>query len=170
LVLPSFLDNHDMNRFLFAAEGDLRRLQVAALVQFLLPGPPVIYYGTEVGLSQNRALGRLEEARLPMPPRERWDHELREFYRALIRLRRGAIPCGALLELRWVNDEWRSAVWRIGAFELLVNCGPERSFPVGGAEIALATGAPATPCLLAGQLTLPAWSAALLRHPGDSVR
>ncbi len=61
LVLPSFLDNHDMNRFLVAAEGDVRRLKVAAMVQFLLPGPPIIYYGTEVGLSQNRPLGRLEE-------------------------------------------------------------------------------------------------------------
>ncbi len=43
LVLPSFLDNHDMNRFLWVARGDVRRLKLAALLQFMLPGPPVLY-------------------------------------------------------------------------------------------------------------------------------
>ncbi len=68
---PSFLDNHDMNRFLWAAGGDQRRLRMAALCQFTLSGPPVIYYGTEVGLSQERDVrqdgrGLPEESRLPM--------------------------------------------------------------------------------------------------------
>ncbi len=66
LVLPSFLDNHDMNRFLWSVGGDTRRLKLAALCQFTLPQPPIVYYGTEVGLSQRQAVGRLEEARLPM--------------------------------------------------------------------------------------------------------
>lgn len=56
LVLPSFLDNHDMNRFLWVARGDVRRLKLAALLQFMLPGPPVIFYGTEVGVTQLRDL------------------------------------------------------------------------------------------------------------------
>jgi glycosidase len=168
LVLPSFLDNHDMNRFLVAAAGDLRRLKMAALVQFLLPGPPIIYYGTEVGLSQDRPLGRLEEARLPMPPPEQRDHGLQEFYRALIRLRREVNPWRVRAELQSVDDKARSAVWRIGPFELLVNCGDEdRRFSVGEAKLELATCAiPAGSCLPAGQLLLPAWSAAVLRHPG----
>jgi glycosidase len=68
---PSFLDNHDMNRFLWAANGDFRRLILAALCQFTLSAPPVIYYGTEVGLSQERDVrqggyGLPEESRLPM--------------------------------------------------------------------------------------------------------
>jgi glycosidase len=37
----SFLDNHDMNRFLFVAGGDARRLKLAALCQFAL-GPPCL--------------------------------------------------------------------------------------------------------------------------------
>jgi glycosidase len=163
LVLPSFLDNHDMNRFLVAADGDLRRLQVAALVQFLLPGPPVVYYGTEVGLGQERPLGRLEEARLPMPPRRRWDAGLWAFYGALVRLRREAEPWRALLELQRLDDGSRSATWRLGAFELVVNLGEESRFAVGGAALRLAACGPATPALQAGQLTLPAWSAAVLR-------
>jgi glycosidase len=94
---PSFLDNHDMNRFLWAAQGDLRKLRLAALCQFSLAGPPLIYYGTEVGLSQERdvrqgSFGRPHESRLPML----WDEngvqlqnsQLFDYYRRLIDVRR----------------------------------------------------------------------------------
>jgi glycosidase len=89
---PSFLDNHDMNRFLWAAQGDQRRLRLAALCQFSLAGPPIVYYGTEAGLSQARdvrqaGFGRLEEARLPMVWEGEQDAALRDFYRRLIALR-----------------------------------------------------------------------------------
>ena len=95
-VLPSFLDNHDMNRFLWVAGGDARRLLLAALCQFTLPHPPVIYYGTEVGLSQWHDLEypdgsrRMEEARVPMVWDARQDHAMLVFYRHLIALRRAA--------------------------------------------------------------------------------
>jgi glycosidase len=164
LVLPSFLDNHDMNRFIVAADGDPRRLKLAALVQFLLPGPPIIYYGTEVGLSQNRPLGRLEESRLPMPPLEQWDQELRDFYRALIQFRRDAAPCGSLPELLWVDDESRSAAWRIGSLQLVVNCGEARVFSMGSAVPRFTTFTSDSGPPLAGSLSLPAWSAAVLSH------
>ncbi|MFN3742663.1 MAG: alpha-amylase family glycosyl hydrolase [Anaerolineales bacterium] len=90
---PSFLDNHDMNRFLWAAQGDRRRLKLAALCQFTLAGTPIIYYGTEVGLSQKRDVrqgrrGVPEEARLPMLWGEAQDTDLLSFYRQLIALRR----------------------------------------------------------------------------------
>ncbi len=95
---PSFLDNHDMNRFLWAAgssvdrELALRRLKLAALCQFTLAGPPVIYYGTEVGLSQERDVrqgsrGVPEEARLPMLWDSAQDTDLLAFYRDLAALR-----------------------------------------------------------------------------------
>lgn len=93
-TLPSFLDNHDMNRFLWIAGGDVRHLKMAALLQFTLPHPPVIYYGTEVGLSQHHDLEypdgsrRMEESRLPMPWGAEQDSELLGFYRRLIALRR----------------------------------------------------------------------------------
>ena len=51
-ALLSFLDNHDMNRFLFEASGDKKRLQQAAEIQFAQTCPPIIYYGTEFGMSQ----------------------------------------------------------------------------------------------------------------------
>jgi len=90
----SFLDNHDMDRFLFVAGGDVERLKLAALCQFTLNGPPTIYYGTEVGLSQEHDIaaagfGGDAEARRDMPwDRRAWDHDLLAFYRALIHLRR----------------------------------------------------------------------------------
>lgn len=93
-VLPSFLDNHDMNRFLWVVRGDIRRLKLAALCQFTLPHPPIVYYGTEVGLSQQRDVrysdgsGHPEESRLPMLWGEAQDRDLLDFYRQLIRLRR----------------------------------------------------------------------------------
>jgi cyclomaltodextrinase len=90
---PSFLDNHDMNRFLWVARGDIRKLKLAALCQFTLAGTPVIYYGTEVGLSQNNDVmqnGRAihEEARLPMLWGEHQDRDLFAFYKELIILRK----------------------------------------------------------------------------------
>jgi cyclomaltodextrinase / maltogenic alpha-amylase / neopullulanase len=90
---PSFLDNHDMNRFLWAAQGDQRKLMLAALCQFSLSGPPVIYQGTEVGLSQVRdvrqgTLGIPEESRLPMLWDDEQDQLLLAFYKRLIALRR----------------------------------------------------------------------------------
>ena len=94
LVMPSFLDNHDMNRFLWVVGGDTRRLKLAALCQFTLPNPPIVYYGTEVGLSQARDVrsadgsGHPEESRLPMPWGPAQDTALLEFYRRLIGFRR----------------------------------------------------------------------------------
>jgi glycosidase len=94
---PSFLDNHDMNRFLWAANGEIKRLRLAALCQFTLTGPPVIYYGTEVGLSQVRdvrqgELGIPEESRLPMLWGDEQDHVLHSYYQRMIHLRNELSP------------------------------------------------------------------------------
>jgi len=91
---PSFLDNHDVNRFLWLADGDKRKLKLAALCQFTLGGPPIVYYGTEVGLSQHRDMrqpdGRhhMAEARLPMVWGDDQDADLLAYYRWLIHFRR----------------------------------------------------------------------------------
>jgi cyclomaltodextrinase len=93
---PSFLDNHDMNRFLWAAGGDLRLLRLVALCQFTLSGTPVIYYGTEVGLSQERDVrqdgrGLPEESRLPMRWGNEQDIDLFDYFRKLIALRKSYV-------------------------------------------------------------------------------
>ena len=90
-IRPSFLDNHDEARFLHIAGDDKARLRVAALIHYTLAGPPIVYYGTETGLSQERPMeqdGRniFEECRLPMNW-ETADASLQDYYRRLNSLR-----------------------------------------------------------------------------------
>lgn len=92
-LLPTFLDNHDMNRILWSAAGDKRRLKLAALCQFTQAAPPIIYYGTEVGVTQERDVQQggwaiLEESRTPMQWGDEQDRDLLAFYRDLIHFRR----------------------------------------------------------------------------------
>ncbi|WP_157981375.1 alpha-amylase family glycosyl hydrolase [Cognatilysobacter tabacisoli] len=51
--MPTFVDNHDVDRFL--ASGDEAGLKQALLAMLTLPGIPTIYYGTEQGLREQRA-------------------------------------------------------------------------------------------------------------------
>jgi glycosidase len=68
------LDNHDMHRFLWLAQGDTRRLKLALTFLMTLPGFPILYYGTEVGLSQRTGPpGKDAHSREPMP----WGNEQR---------------------------------------------------------------------------------------------
>jgi glycosidase len=52
-LMPSFVDNHDVNRFL--ADGSEAGLKQNLLLIMTLPGIPVIYYGTEQGFTEQRA-------------------------------------------------------------------------------------------------------------------
>ena len=68
---PTFIDNHDMNRFFFAAEENLESLHAALKLLYLLPEAPIVYQGTELPLSQKKSIHDKEaigfdEARLPM--------------------------------------------------------------------------------------------------------
>lgn len=86
----TFLDNHDMERFLFRCGDDVDKLEKAANLQFSLKTPTIIYYGTEIGMSQYRSFSVFTSygdimAREPM----RWDEsrqntDLFKFYQKLI--------------------------------------------------------------------------------------
>lgn len=106
------LDNHDMHRFLWLAMNDPARLALAAFCQMTLPGAPIIYYGTEVGLSQiDGPYGQDVYARMPMLWGEAQDSTLHALYSALIHLRtqyislrRGSLqPLGVALETDTVS-------------------------------------------------------------------
>ncbi len=56
---PAFLDNHDMDRFLYAAAGDTRRLRMGLLLLALWPQPIIVYYGTERGLMQTESAEKI---------------------------------------------------------------------------------------------------------------
>ncbi len=89
-VLPSFLDNHDMDRFSYIMENDSAALKRAAAAQFRLPNPPVILYGTEVGLRQRVSTrgNTLDVSRVPMAWGAEQDEDLLAFYQEQIKLRK----------------------------------------------------------------------------------
>lgn len=49
--LGTFLDNHDMIRFMSDCNGDLGKLEIASAFLLAARGMPTIYYGTEVGMT-----------------------------------------------------------------------------------------------------------------------
>lgn len=51
-LMPTFVDNHDVDRFL--AQSNVASLRQALLAMFTVPGIPVIYYGTEQGMTGQR--------------------------------------------------------------------------------------------------------------------
>jgi glycosidase len=108
LGLATLLDNHDMNRFLWMAGGDKRRLKLAATLLMTSPGAPVVYYGTEVGLTQRYdAVVENAEARLPMLWGDERDTDLLGHFQRLGRLRAQspALRRGTRRTLRAEGDE-----------------------------------------------------------------
>lgn len=93
-VLPAFLDNHDMNRFLYEAKNKKERLRLAAELQFQQRHPPIIYYGTEVGLSQSHSIvgSHGDLAARQMMPWKNQDKELLAFFVDLIHRRGDRYP------------------------------------------------------------------------------
>ena len=90
--LPTFIDNHDMNRFLYDAGQNREKLMAALEFQFRLPQPPILYYGTETGLSHTESVSAHVpfsdlQARKPMP----WhnlDNKMIAFVKDLITARK----------------------------------------------------------------------------------
>jgi len=79
------LGSHDTPRILTVLDGDEDRLKLAVFLLLIWPGTPCVYYGDEVGLEG----GRDPENRRAMPWNEKtWKHDLLEYYRRLINLRR----------------------------------------------------------------------------------
>lgn len=117
---PVFLDNHDMNRFLFAAGDKVGRLRLALCWLYLMPGQPLVYFGTESALSQAmsihdpEAIG-FDQSRLPMNWDETAEHQdLANLIRSLSALRE-KFP--SLTEAEWqllnFDDERETALWRV---------------------------------------------------------
>jgi len=90
--LPTFLDNHDMDRFLFFCRNDKELLKKAARFQFSIDQPAIMYYGTETGMTQSTSMWKMKshgdlQARQPM----NWknpDTKLQSFYKKLIMQKR----------------------------------------------------------------------------------
>lgn len=89
----TFFDNHDMDRFLYVANQDKDRLKMALLCLMTLPHAPVIYYGTEIGMSQevskeDGGFGGDHVIRANMIWDEQsWDLDIHDFTKQLITIR-----------------------------------------------------------------------------------
>lgn len=53
-LLPTFLDNHDMDRILAIAKQDKNICKELIQIQFNIHQPPIIYYGSECAMTQNK--------------------------------------------------------------------------------------------------------------------
>lgn len=79
--MATFVDNHDVDRFL--AGGTVAGLRQALLAMLTLPGVPVLYYGTEQGFTEQR--GAMFAAGFASGGRDRFD-ENHLLYRTIARL------------------------------------------------------------------------------------
>ena len=72
-----FIENHDTNRFASEVNGDPAKERLAAALNVLLKGAPLLYYGQELGMRGKRRDGGLSDGN-DIPDREafRWDATL----------------------------------------------------------------------------------------------
>ena len=104
--LWNLIDSHDTPRFLTQAEDRKEILKLAAALQLLLPGMPMIYYGDEVGMVGGRGSGC---RRGMLWDEERQDKELLAFYRKLLAVRK-LYPIIGEGEVCWLNEPEESAL------------------------------------------------------------
>jgi glycosidase len=86
--LPNFLDNHDTNRVLYELDQDTEKLKEAFDLMLEQSQPTVIYYGTEIGMTQHQSISDFEDhgdlqARQPMNWKE-GDKELLRYFQKKI--------------------------------------------------------------------------------------
>ncbi len=62
--LVVFLDNHDIDRAMFLADGDIDKYKIALTILLTARGIPTLFYGTEIGINQGGHHGRI---RYPFP-------------------------------------------------------------------------------------------------------
>ncbi len=141
--LPSFIDNHDMNRFLIPAHGDTRLLKIALMLLYFLPQPPIVYYGTEFALSQSRSIHEeqglgFDEARLPID----WtiDSPLKDYLRKLAEMRETfPVILQGKLKVRLCDDKRQLLVMQTGVDDSMIYLVVNRSNHNNEVELNLET-------------------------------
>lgn len=85
---PTFLDNHDTDRFMRLVANDVERYKDVARIQFELPLPVIIYQGSEFGMSQDHFKDEYPEhgdlAARKMIPWQKGSGMLYDFYKEMI--------------------------------------------------------------------------------------
>lgn len=104
--LWNLIDSHDTARFLTQAGNDKATLKLAAALQLLLPGMPMIYYGDEVGMVGEKGSGC---RRGMLWDENRQDRELLAFYQKLLSIRK-RYPVIGEGEASWLCGEEESSL------------------------------------------------------------
>lgn len=167
VIRMRFIDNQDEDRFFQRAGQSIDKLKVAASILLTLPGTPLVYYGDELGIAELR--GRVSFAKLQDPV----IRGLRDYYRALIRIRRGNIglrgqdsappgdPRNTYERLQGDGDVGGSQVFAFGRYHetqrflILANRGPSSALGTQVAAFpnaALMNGLPQGPLFLTNHL------------------
>ena len=82
------LGSHDTKRIQMKFDYNQNRVKLASLFPFVYPGAPCIYYGDEVGLDG----GKDPDCRRAFPwDQDNWNHELRDWFKKLIQIRRDRV-------------------------------------------------------------------------------
>ena len=100
----TMLSSHDYLRALTLLKGDMRKYAAALILQFTLPGAPMIYYGEEIGMEGER--DPMNRAPMRWNPAD-WKQDVLSLYRRLIQTRRerAELQCGEFMELsQWLNN------------------------------------------------------------------
>lgn len=171
-VAPTMLDNQNMDRFVLVADGDQRRLRVAAACQYTLSQPLSVWAGTERGMSQQlaSATGGLDNVRDATAwdggdaETMRWFARLGALRTAYPSLRRGVrVPLvadastGVLAYAKVLGQERCTVVLNTSEQERVVplgDGGPDLVDQLAGHEVVLLDGV--------AHVAVPAWSAALV--------
>ena len=87
-ILQNLIGSHDTERFLTLCNGDVRKMELAVLLQMTYVGAPMIYYGDEIGMTGGRDPG----CRKTMVwDTTQWNMEIYRWYRRLIALRNSSV-------------------------------------------------------------------------------
>jgi glycosidase len=85
LAMYNTLGSHDTRRLFTLLRGNMNKTRLAYALLFAYPGAPAIYYGDEIGLRGGK--DPANRAGFPWDDAE-WNHELRDWVKQLIRLRK----------------------------------------------------------------------------------
>lgn len=88
-TLLNLIDSHDTPRFMHLCNNSIKKHRLAAAIQLLTPGMPMIYYGDEVGI---KGAGDPDCRRGMLWDEERQNKKTLEWYKMLINIRKNH-PC-----------------------------------------------------------------------------
>jgi cyclomaltodextrinase len=87
LASLNLLDSHDTARAITILGDDMRSLELALILLFTYPGPPSIYYGSEIGIDGGLP-DKWARKTFPWDNEAAWNHDLRRLVQGLVTLRK----------------------------------------------------------------------------------